>query len=310
MKEKITSFEDFAQRLKEESMQIEPWKGIVVQQKKSCFIKIKIAPSLVMLFTFLFVTSTVVAAFSLTNLQFFGKDEQPMLNMYEMTEEEAKPHFDYDEFMGKHRGLLKRLREDLANDQYLAFLDVEAYEALGESALTYTQRPKKFEDFSQIPADFSPPFLLKEKLLGEIQFEELTYMYNYETRVDNLAQSMYQEALRLNVPYITTEHKLNTTKIDYISLMYGGFDFEYGFQITIQPVSDTLHTTENLSHYTKVVHEGEEFYYSESDQTLLYVHQTQTEQYLLEIRQTIVMADAKDKIPLEKLLAIAEELIP
>ncbi|WP_107942837.1 hypothetical protein [Metasolibacillus fluoroglycofenilyticus] len=155
---------------------------------------------------------------------------------------------------------------------------------------------------------FMTSLTIKEKLLGQFKFEELRYQYQMPNQQEGEQfakeiETLYQEALLHNKPYITKEESLNTKAFSNMSLIYGNyFQDEYIFQIIIQPKVKLIMTTEDLSHYQKIIDEEREFNYNEQQEKLLFVHNNM----FITISQVKV---TEDKIALEKLLAIANELV-
>ncbi|MGE7021781.1 hypothetical protein [Solibacillus cecembensis] len=311
MKEKIKSYEQFEQRLKQEAVRIESLEKPAMSKERSIRTskKLRIAPSLLIALFVITLSGTVVIAMEWTGLHFFNNGKS-VFEMTEMNEDEAASHFSYDELMGKNRSLLDRIHKEVPEGKFITFLDVETYEALGISAVTNLINYKEFKSFSEMPLEFFAPLNFKESVNGTYLFENAQYYYEFpEESLDAIiarAEEMYKEALQLNVPYITKERELSN-EIDQVRLDYQGLNDKFNLEIWVQTIGEGMSTTQDLSSYVQLNENGLDYYYSEFQQQLYFVYERQEGNLLVSIRNTLIYSE---KISLKELLEISNAIIP
>lgn len=311
MKEKIKSYEQFEQRLKQEALRIESLEKPVMTKGSSIRAskKLRLAPLLLIALFVITLSGTVVIAMEWTGLHFFNNGKS-VFEMEEMNEEEAAPHSTYDELMRKNNGLIERLRNEIPEGKFLPFLDVEVYEALGITAQTYLSNQKEYKDFPSMPLAFFTPLNFSESLNGEYTFKNAQYLYQLpEESWDAIvarAEEMYNEAVQQNVPYITKEGILST-EIDQVRLDYQEMNDKFHLEIWVQTIGEGMSTTQDLSSYVQLNENGLDYYYSESEQQLYFVYERQEGNLLVSIKNTLINSE---KISLKELLEVANAIIP
>lgn len=311
MKEKIKSYEQFEQRLKQEAARIESLEKPAMTKERSIRAskKLRLTPSLLVALFVITLSGTVVIATEWTGLHFFNNGKS-IFEMAEMNEDEAAPHLEYSEMMRKNNSLIERLRKEIPEGKFLTFLDVEVYEALGITAQTYLSNYKEYKNYSSMPLAFFTPLNFNESLNGEYTFKNAQYYYrlpeeNWDATVAR-AEEMYNDALQKNVPYITREGEL-TNEIDQVSLTYQGLNDKFWLNIWVDPVDEGMSTTQDLSSYVQLNESGLDFYYSEFEQQLYFVYERQEGNLLVSIKNTLINSE---KISLNELLEVADAIIP
>lgn len=316
MNKKITSFEEFERVLKDEHIPIQTNQKLQVlrhinissKRKPKFFSSVTIFISLCLVFTV-----TVAAAVEFTGLTFFNKDKASVLEIKTMTEEEMPPHLEADKIDKKNRALFRRLKKTIPPGKLLKFLDVEIYEESGsEFPNMFTLYNKgQIDSVEQISSDFSGSLNLQNSLIDRYELKNGSIYYKIpQTDVEELikmAEEMVQQAKQDNKHYAVLEGDL-LSEIDMIDLQYGvpgSFD---SMDIGIRSIGNQITTSQDISSYKKIIEDGYEYYFSETNRELLFVQEGQKENYLISIRDTFIPVEG-DNFDLKILIEIAKSLM-
>ncbi|MEG0473765.1 MAG: hypothetical protein RR588_15645 [Solibacillus sp.] len=312
MKEKIQSYEQFEQRLKQEAVRIESLEkpAMMKESPMSVTKRLRLAPSLIIALFVITLSGTVVIAMEWTGLQFFNNGK-PVFEMVEMKDDEVAPNLTYRELVEKNGRLKERISKDIPEGKFVTFLDVELYETIGVTAVTNLfNYYKEYKDFSTMPLSFFEPLHFNERVNGTYEFKNAQYYYklaeeSWDTTIAR-AEEMYNEAMQLNVPYITREGT-SSKEIDIVRLEYHEVNDKFNLEIFVHTVGEGMATTQDLSSYVQLNENGFDFYYSESEQKLYFVYERQEGNLLVSIRNTLINSE---KISLKELLEISNAIIP
>lgn len=312
MKDKIKSFEEFEKRFKNQTLpdvQHNEYlaKNVIERKKVPIFLRV----SFIAIFLTIFISVSIVAAMHFTEWKFFNSDGKQVFEMKTMTEEEAEPHESYDEIHAKYETIKNEIRENLQKGEFKYFLSVEGYEKIGVSALTRIFKGEEIETVIQIPNDMREFLHLKDGLQNKYALEEGTIYYEGpDDEVLELAEKMYKEAKEKNLDYIEKEGKL-TSDISEVNLRYESkSNEEYSsLQITIEPVKESMHTTENLAGYTQMTEDGIDFLYSKELHHIYFVKEDNSRKFLIGISTSWSDKDFDENIEKEGLLEIAKTIL-
>lgn len=315
MKEKITSFEHFEQRLKQESLRIDEMPKEFGQQKKRNVFqnKLKLAPSFIVFIVALFITGTVVVAVEMSGLRFFNNNDKQVLVMTEMSEEEAAPHYEFDEINQKYLLITNRARRTLSQDEVAYLLDVEAYEKRGHLSMLTITRNDEINKYIELPINYFDTLSIVNPIQDRYYFSKARIFYEYPFESDEIrkeqAEEMYHEALQTNSPYTIRKRKISPSGIYSIYLEYELWGKEY-FGITVQTMEEKISkisTTQDLSSYVKVYNNEKEYFYSELNGEILFVYEGTNKNFLVTINKYV--HPARD-VEVEELLQFANALLP
>ena len=175
---KIKDFDEFEQRLKDESSQIcSDNKPQIIQSLTSPSTKKAKRLSVVAVMSICLMLSVAAAsAMEFSGLTFFKNDTSSLFEMETMTEEEMEPHNYSDEISKKNRQLMDSLQAAIPEGKLLHFLDVEAYEQTGISNLFTLHYIQKIKSVEEIPYKFAQSLNLNNQLLNDYHLKRGTVM--------------------------------------------------------------------------------------------------------------------------------------
>jgi len=312
MKKKIKSFEEFENRLRNQTLPEVHYKehlaNKVIEHKK---VPIFLRTSFISIFLTLFITVSIATAMQFTGWKFFDSEGKQVFEMTTMSKEEAEPHWQYDLINAKYRVAMENSKSTIPEGKFKYFLTVEGYEKIGTTALAMLMNATKIDSVAQIPNDFKKSFFLKDNIQKkyELTLGAITYYPQHDIDgVPALAEEMYDEARKSDAKYIEKDGILSS-KISTVELWYGNKNKhdDQGVRIRISSVNEEMLTSESLEGYTLITEDGIDFLYSEEFQNVYFIKEDNANKLLVSI--TFTFFSAGTSIEKEELLALAKSLL-
>jgi len=316
MKEKIKSFEEFEQRLKNQilpEIQSNDYLAAKIGKRKKAPVFLR-ASFITALLTIFVSVSIAAAAIHFTGWKFFNSDGKQIFEMKEMTDEEAEPHHRYDEIMEKYRSVINEIRQDIPQGKFRYFLPTDGYEKIGLTVLTMLYNGKEVESVTEIPLEIKEFLHLKDELQDKLVFQSGIMYYETQTEIDHikLAEVMYTEAKEKNLEYITREGELSSDLSDltlhYESKSQTMEDWQ-SIHINIQPVKNKISTTADLSKYTQINKDGIDFFYNKVHHEIYFVKEDKSKKFLISISTSWLDKNFVESEEIDGLIEIAKTFL-
>ncbi|WP_102274671.1 hypothetical protein [Cytobacillus massiliigabonensis] len=308
MKDKIQSYEEFEKRLKSQVIpEIEDVATQAITRKKT---PIFLRASFITIVLTVCLSVSIAAAVNYTGWKFFDSEGNQVFEVRTMTEEEAEPNRTYNETYKKYKDVMEEIQKDIPKGQFKYFFVKEAYEEIGEYALTMLLNGEEIENVEQIPTDIREFLYLKNEILSDLVLKTGTMYYDIPKSDVNLSEEMYKEAKEKNLEYIIKDGIL-TTDISSIILHYESkvMNLEEGrnIQMMISPAKGAMLTTGNLAGYTQLTEAGTDFLYG--DHKIYFIKEDGSKKFLITIstswRENAFNKDEEK----EALIAIAKTIL-
>lgn len=307
MKNKIQSYEEFERRLKNQTLpEMNYIAASAITRKKT---PIFLRASFITIVLTVCISVSIAAAVNYTGWKLFDFEGNEVFEMRTMTEEELAPNHIYNKMYRDYKDIMEEVKKELPKGQFKYFLVTEAYEEIGEYALTMLLNEEKIENVEQIPADISGFLHLKNEIQSDLVLKTGTMFYKIPESNIHLAEEMYKEAKEKNLDYIAKDGVL-TADISSISLQYESkvMDFNEGrsIQMIINPGVKMI-TTRNLSDYTQLTENGIDFLYG--DHMIYFIKEDDSRKFLISISTSWREAGFDEDEEKEALLAIAKTIL-
>ncbi|MBQ0138616.1 MAG: hypothetical protein KBT36_04910 [Kurthia sp.] len=305
MKEKIKSFEEFEERLRDQPMpeiqSIEVFEEHIFEKNNRFkpYTKFSIATVLVSLFAF----ATIGFAFETINWKFFNGEGEEIYNIQPIDEIDAERENERQRINRKYNSIRNDIKENLSDGKFAYFITTEGYE-FNPTLVDFIVDDQKIVSVTEIPSNLSNFLHLKDELLDAYTLSEGLIYYQFpEIDSTEKAEELYLKAKQEGVPYMVQEGDL-TSEVSSLHLLYSHKEKEkyQGFQINISDAGRSMHTTQDLTQYTRINEMGMEFLFNQNEQELLFILEENDKNLMVEIRFNY-------KEGLEELLAIVKDVI-
>ncbi|MFE8695563.1 hypothetical protein ACFYKT_04220 [Cytobacillus sp. FJAT-53684] len=307
MKNKIQSYEEFERRLKNQTLpEMDYAAASAITRKKT---PIFLRTSFITIVLTICISVSIAAAVNYTGWKLFDSEGNEVFEMRTMTEEELAPNHIYNQMYRDYEGIMEEVKKGLPKGQLKYFLVTEAYEEIGEYALTMLLNEEKIENVEQIPADISGFLHLKNEIQSDLVLKTGTMSYKIPESNIHLAEEMYKEAKEKNLDYIAKDGVL-TTEVSSISLHYESkvMNFNEGrsIQMIINPGVKMI-TAGTLPDYTQLTEDGIDFLYGEH--RIYFIKEAASQKLLISISTSWREDHFNEEEEKEALLEIAKTIL-
>lgn len=282
MDDKIKSYEDFENRLKDQSIPIpECSKTLqsIILERKAVYKPIYLRTSFIAIFLSVFITASVATAMQFTGFSLFNSNGEKVYEVLSMGTSE-----EFNDKLMKYERIIQNIKETIPEGKFVYFLPVDAYEELGFTTLLTLYNGTKIENLSAVPSEILESINLYDSILTKYNFSEGTIYYESpHAEIEFIAEEMYKEAKKNGLEYITQEGTLSSS-LNFVELKYkiNESDFD-NITIRVSPTEGTMYTSENLEEYTKLTEQGNDFLYNKEIQKVLFIVEDNTQKMLVEV---------------------------